>query len=88
MYILEYFVDIGRIAWNLQNMEDSTFGPKPTRRINLDSIDSDVVDTYDNTPSSIQTSDVETVKLSRKKKCSKLNRNGLIKLLNYIIWNY
>ena len=56
-------------------MEDSIFGPKPCRHINLFSSDSDVVDTIDNTPSVIKTSDVETVKLSRKKDCNKLNRN-------------
>ena len=32
----------------------------------------------------ITTSDVETLKLSKKKNCNKLNRNDLIKLLNYI----
>jgi hypothetical protein len=47
-------------------MEDSIFGPKPSRNINLDSSDSDVVETNDNTLSIIKTSDVETVKLSRK----------------------
>ena len=65
-------------------MEDSIFGPKPTRHINLDSSDSDVVDTNDNTLSIITTSDVETIKLSKKKNRNKLNRNDLIKLLNYI----
>ena len=65
-------------------MDDSIFGPKPARHINLDSSDFDVVDTNDNTLSIIKTSDVETVKLSRKKNCNKLNRNDLIKLLNYI----
>jgi hypothetical protein len=43
-----------------------------------------VVDTNDNTPSIIETSDVESVKLSRKNNCNKLNRNDLIKPLNYI----
>jgi hypothetical protein len=84
MYILKFVGDIAWIARNLQNMEDSIFGPKPARHINLDSSDSDVVDTNDNTLSIIKTSDVETVKLSRKKNCNKLNRNDLIKLLNYI----
>jgi hypothetical protein len=65
-------------------MEDSVFGPRPTMHINLDSSCSDVVDTNDNTPSIIKTSDVETVNLSRKKNCNKLNRNDLINLLNYI----
>jgi len=65
-------------------MEDSIFGSKPARHINFDSSDSDVVNTNDNTPSIIKTSDVETVKLSKKKNCDKLNRNDLIKLLNYI----
>ena len=55
------------IAHNLQNIEDSIFGPKPARHINLASSDSDMVDTNDNTPSIIKTSDVETVKLSRKR---------------------
>jgi len=82
-----FFFFEGDIAWivrNLQNMEDSIFGPKPTRHINLDSSDSDRVDTNDNTPSIIKTSDVETVKSSRKKNCSRLNQNDLIKLLSYI----
>ncbi len=70
---------------NLQNMEDSIFGPKPARHVNLDSSDSVVTDTNDNTTSIIKTSDVKTVKLSKKKNCNKLNRNDLIKLLNYII---
>jgi hypothetical protein len=48
-------------------MEDSIFDPKPIRHINLDSSDFDGVDTYDNTPSSIKTSDVENIKLSKKK---------------------
>jgi hypothetical protein len=83
MYILKFVGDIAWIARNLQNMEDSIFGPKPTRHINLNYSDSDVVDTYDKTPSIIKTSDVETVKLSKKKNCYKLNRNDLIKLFNY-----
>ena len=36
------------------------------------------------TPSTIESSDVENVKLSRKKNFIKLNRNNLIKLLNLI----
>ncbi len=71
MYILKFVGDIAWIARNLQIMEDSIFGPKPARHINLDSSDSGVVDTNDNTPSIIKTSDVETVKLSRKKNCNK-----------------
>ena len=67
MYILKFVGDIGWIAQNLQNMKDSIFGPKPTRHINLDSSDSDVVDTKDKTPSIIETSVVEIVKLSRKR---------------------
>ena len=53
MYILNFVGDIAWIARNFQNMEDSIFGPKPTRHINLDSSDSDVVDTNDNTLSII-----------------------------------
>ena len=74
MYILKFVGDIAWIERNLQNMEDSIFGPKPSKHINLDSSDFDVVDTNDNTPSSIKTSDVENVK-SGKNKCNKLNRN-------------
>jgi hypothetical protein len=66
MYILKFVGDIEWIARNLPNMEDSIFDPKPARHINLDSSDSDVIDTDDNTPSIIKTSDVETVKLSKK----------------------
>jgi hypothetical protein len=78
---------VGDIAWItriLQNIEDSIFSPKPSRHINLGSSNFDVVDTNDNTPSINKTSDVETVKLSRKKNCYKCNRKDLIKLLNYI----
>ncbi len=68
MYIFNFLGDIVWIdARNLQNMEDSIFGPKPTRHINLHSSDFDVVDTNDNTPSIFITSDVETVKLRLKK---------------------
>ena len=84
MYIFEFVGDIAWIARNLQNMEDLIFGPKPNRHIHLDSSYADVVDTNDNPPSIIITLDVETVKLSRKKNSNKLNRNDLIKLLNYI----
>jgi hypothetical protein len=84
MYILIFVCDIAWIARNLQNMEDSIFGQKPARHINLDSSDSHAVDNNDNTPSIIKTSDVKIVKLSRRKKCNELNRNDLIKLLNYI----
>jgi hypothetical protein len=84
MYNLKFVGDISLIARNLQNMEDSIFGPKPTRHFNLDSSDSHLVDTYDNTPSIIKTSDVETVKLSKKKNYNKLNRNDIIKLHNNI----
>ena len=81
MYISKFVgVDITWIARNLQNMEDSIFGPKSARYIHLDSSDFDVVDSNDNTPSIIKTSDVEK---RRKKNCNKLNRNDLIKLLNY-----
>ena len=66
MYILKFVGDIAWIARNLQNIEDSIFGPKPDRHINLDSSDSDVVDTNDNTPLIIKTSGVETVKSSKK----------------------
>ena len=47
-------------------MEDSIFGPKPARHINLNSSDFDVVDTNDNTPSSIKLPDVENIKFSKK----------------------
>ncbi len=70
MYILKFVGDIGWIARNLQNMEDSIFGPKPARHINSGSGDFDVIDTNDNIPSIIKTSDVKTVKLSRKKNCN------------------
>jgi hypothetical protein len=65
-------------------MQDSIFGPKPTRRIILNSSDFDVVDTNDNTPSIIKISDVETINLSKKKDCNKLNRTDLITRLSYI----
>ena len=50
MYILKFVGDIAWIALNMQNMDDSIFGPKLAKHINLDSCDSDVVDTNDNTP--------------------------------------
>jgi hypothetical protein len=53
MNFLKFVGDIGWIARNLQNIEDSIFGPKPARHINLDSSDSYVVDTNDNTSSII-----------------------------------
>ncbi len=53
MYILKFVGDVGWIAQNLQNMEASIFGPKRARHINLDSSDSDVIDTNDNIPSII-----------------------------------
>jgi hypothetical protein len=75
MYVLKFVGDITWIARNLQNMVDSIFGPRPTRHINLDTSDFDVVDTNDNTPSIVKTSDVETRKLSKKNNCNKSNRN-------------
>ena len=63
MYILKFVGDdIAWIARNLPNMEDSIFGPKLARHTNPDSSNFDVVDTNDNTPSLIKTSDVETVR--------------------------
>jgi hypothetical protein len=59
MYILKFVGDMAWIARNLQNMEDSIFSSKPAKHINLDSSDSDVVDTNDNTTSIIKTSVVE-----------------------------
>ncbi len=53
MYILKCVGDIGWFAPNLKNMEDSIFGPKPARHINLDSSDFDVIDTNGNTLSII-----------------------------------
>jgi hypothetical protein len=85
MYIFEIGGDIAWIARNLQNMEDSIFGPnKPARHFNRDCSNFDVFDNNDNTPSIIVSSNVENVKLSRKNICNKLNRNDLIKLLNFI----
>jgi hypothetical protein len=52
-------------------MEDSIFGPKPARHINIDDNDFDAVDANDTTPLIIENSDVEIAKLSRKKICNK-----------------
>jgi hypothetical protein len=41
------------------------FGLKPTRHFYLDNSDFEIVDNNDNTPSIIENSDVENVKLSR-----------------------
>ena len=65
-------------------MEDSIFGPKPAKHINIDDSDFDAVDANDTTPSIIENSDVEIVKLSKKKNCNKLSRKDLIKLLDFI----
>jgi hypothetical protein len=70
------------IARNLQNMENSIFDPNPTRHFNMDISHFDVVDNNDNTPSIVESSDPENVKLSREEK--KMNRNELIKLMNFI----
>ena len=65
-------------------MEDSLCGLKPSRLFDLDNRNSDVVDNNDNTPSTIENADMETIKLSRKKNRNKLNRSDVIKLLNFI----
>ncbi len=65
-------------------MEDSIFDPKPARHINIDDSDFDAVDANDTTPSIIENSDVEIVKLSKKKISNKLSRKDLIKLLDLI----
>ena len=65
-------------------MEDSIFGPTPAKHLNLDNIDFDFADSNDNIPSNIEIPDVENLKLSRKKKYNKLDRNDLIKLQNFI----
>ena len=83
-----YFeIIVGDLAWiarNLQNMEDSIFGPKPAKHINIDDSEFDAVDANDTTPSNIENSYVEIVKLSKKKNCNKLSRKDLIKLLDFI----
>jgi len=67
MYMFEIERDLAWIARNLQIVKNSIFGPKLTRHLNMDNRDFDVVDNNYNTPSSIQSSEVENVKLSRKK---------------------
>jgi len=64
MYVEKIVSDIAWIARNFQNIEDAIFG---FGFIGLDSSAFDVVDTNDNIPSIITTSDVEIVKLSRKR---------------------
>ncbi len=67
---LYFKIIVGNLAWiarNLQNMENSIFGPKPAKHINIDDSDFDAVDANDTTPSIIENSDVEIVKLSKKK---------------------
>jgi hypothetical protein len=64
------FLIVGDIAWiarNLQNMEESIFGPKLARHFNLDNIDFDVVDNNDDTTSIIESSYVKNVKEKKKK---------------------
>jgi hypothetical protein len=85
--ILYFGKIIGDLAWivrNLQNMEDSIFVPKPARHINIDDSDFDAVDANDTTQSIIENSDIEIVKLSKKKNCNKLSRKDLIRLLDFI----
>ena len=71
------------IVRNLQNMDDSTFGSKPTKHLYLDDSDLDLVYNNDDNGTNSVISYVENVKIS-KKKTNKLNRNDLIILLNYI----
>ncbi len=66
MYSFRIVGDISWIARKLQNMEDSIFGPASTRHFNLDNSNFDVVNNNDNTPSIIEISYMENVKLSRK----------------------
>ncbi len=68
MYFEKIVRDLAWIVRNLQNMEDSIFGPKLARHINIDDIDFDAVDANDISPSIIENSDIEIVKLSKKKK--------------------
>ena len=54
---LYFEIIVGDLAWiarNLQNMEDSIFGPKPARHINIEDSDFDAVDANDTTPSIIE----------------------------------
>ncbi len=60
MYFEKIVGDLAWIVRNLQNMEDSIFGPKPVGHINID-------DANDTTPSIIENSDIEIVKLSKKR---------------------
>ncbi len=78
MYIEKIVGDLAWIVRNLQNMEDSIFGLKPARHINIDDSDFDAVDANDTTPSIIENSDVEIVELSKKNYCNKLSRKDLI----------
>ena len=53
---LYFEIIVGDLAWiarNLQNMEDSIFGPKPAKHINIEDIDFDAVDANYTTPSII-----------------------------------
>ena len=67
MYIKIIVGDMAWIVWNLQNMEDSIFAPKPTKRLNLDDKDLDVVDNNDDIGTNIEISDVENLKLIKRK---------------------
>ena len=66
LYFEKIVGDLGWIVRNLQNMEDSIFGPEPARHINIDDSDFDAVDANDTTPSIIENSDIEIVKLTKK----------------------
>ena len=84
---LYFEIIVGDLAWiarNLQNMEDSIFGLKPAKHINIDDSEFAAVDANDTTPSNIENSDVEIVKLSKKRNCNKLSRKDLIKLLDFL----
>ena len=78
MYILTIIGDMVRIARNLENVEDSIFGPKPNQHFNLDDNDIDAVDNNDDNLTNIEVSSVKNTKLSRKQNSNNSNRNGLI----------
>ena len=66
-----FFKILGDTAWisrNLQNVEDSIFGIKPAKHLNLDDNDFDMVYNNDDNPTTIDDPDIDNKTLCQKKK--------------------
>jgi len=66
-----FFKILGDTTWisrNLQNVEDSIFGIKPAKHLNLDDNDFDMVYNNDDNPTTIDDPDIDNKTLCKKKK--------------------